>query len=397
MLASSRDVRSLATLAALACVGFASVGLGCKKEEPPAPTGPVVPPIGILELPISLRTGDQGPSGNYKIELTPSGIRLDDNALMALTDGKVPPEQVQNGVIGTLKAALTGGRARIALSINAQVPYETTALVLNTASAAGVRHASFQVRKPGGDGTHLGWMSTDNFTMTPKTDLEVKFTSVTPRPWDDFAKAWEEMHNACRGARSGSCAYVQTNVATGGNLKIVLHASGDGVNINFFRVGFSAEDLAAESQRREAAISQKKRDFLDGRMKQTDLEAELLKAEEPATQAFFQFRQSEVLASPSPVSATIRPLCGTSACGAVVSADPITLSVRVVSLIGAAFPDGSPPPALAFEMPWTEKPLNAASPMAAAAAEAAKIAAEKAAGTTEAEKAPAAPAKKKRK
>lgn len=396
MLVPARNLRSFARFAALLCIGLAGVAGGCGKDEPPAPTGPVVAPIGVLELPVSLRTADQGPSGNYKIELSPNGIRLDDNALMALSDGKVPPEQVQNGIIGALKAALTGGRARIALAVNASLPYQTTALVLNTAAAAGVRNASFQVRKPGGAGANTGWMSVDNFVMTPKTDLEVKFASVTPRPWDDFAKAWQEIHDACRSAQTGSCAYVQNNVATGGNLKIVLHASGHGVNVNFFRVGFSAEELAAESQKREAAISQKKRDFLDGRMKQTDLEAELLKAEQPATEALFQFRETEALVGPSAMSATMRPLCGTSACGAVVSADPVTLMVRVVSLIGAAFPDGTPPPVLAFEMPWTEKPLHAASPMAAAAAQAAKTAAEKAAAAAEAEKAPAAPPKKKK-
>ena len=50
------------------------------------------------------------------------------------------------------------------------------------------------------------------------------------------------------------------------------------------------------------------------------------------------------------------PLCGTRACGAVVSAESPTMMVRVVSLIGAAFADGSAAPSLAFEMPWTEKP-----------------------------------------
>jgi biopolymer transport protein ExbD len=371
-------IATRATRFAVVVLAIASAH-GCGKEEPPAPTGPVVPPIGVLELPISLRTGDQGPSGNYKVELSPSGIRVDENAVMALENGDVPAAQVQDGVIGALKSVFTGGRARIAISVNASLPYQTLAQVLNTAAAAGVRNASFQVRKPGGSGTTTGWMSVDNFAMTPKTDLEVKSANVAARPWDDFAKSWQEIYDACRTARSGSCAYVQNNVATGGNLKIVLHSSGKGVNINFFRVGFSAEALAAESQKREAEISQKKRDFLDGRMKQTDLEAELLKAEEPATQALFQYRQEEALASPSALSATLRPLCGTSACAAVVSADPTSLSVRVVSLIGAAFPDGTPAPSLAFEMPWTEKPIHAASPMAAAAAEAAKKAAEKAA------------------
>lgn len=361
----------------LAGLVVASTAWGCKKEEPLAPAGPVVPPIGVLELPVSLRTGDQGPSGNYKVELSPGGIRVDENAVMALDNGNVPAGQVQDGVIGVLKSAFSGGRARIAVSVNASLPYQTLAQVLNTAAAAGVRNASFQVRKPGGSGTTTGWLSADNFAMTPKTDLEVKFANVAVRPWDDFTKSWQEIHDACRMSRSGSCAYVQNNPATGGNLKIVLHSSGKGVNVNFFRVGFSAEQLAEESQKREAAINEKKRAFLDGRMKQMDLEAELLKAEEPASQALFQFRQDEALAAPSAISGTLRQLCGTSACGAVVSADPQTLSVRVVSLIGAAFPDGTPPPSLAFEMPWTEKPVSAASPLGAAQAEAAKKAAEK--------------------
>jgi biopolymer transport protein ExbD len=375
---------------------LAAVAIGCGKEEPPPPTGPVVAPIGVLELPVSLRSGDQGPSGNYKLELSPGGIRLEDNALMALDNGNVPADQVQNGIIPTLKAALTGGRARIALSVNASLPYQTAALVLNTAAAAGIRNASFQVRKPGGAGANIGWMSVDNFAMTAKTDLEVKSASVAPRPWDDFAKSWEPIYDACRGARTGSCAYVQTNVAQGGNLKIVLHASGHGVNINFFRVGIDPESLAAEVATREADIARKKRDFLDGRMKQMDLEAELLKAEEPASQALFQFRSEEALNGPSALSATLRPLCGTSACSAVISADANTLMVRVVSLIGAAFPDGTPPASLAFEMPWTEKPLNAASPLAAARAEAEKNAA--AAAAAEAAKAaePPRPAKKKK-
>jgi hypothetical protein len=40
----------------------------------------------------------------------------------------------------------------------------------------------------------------------------------------------------------------------------------------------------------------------------------------------------------------------------VVRAEPQTLMVRVVSLIGSAFPDGTPAPAIAFEMPWTPAP-----------------------------------------
>jgi hypothetical protein len=71
----------------------------------------------------------------------------------------------------------------------------------------------------------------------------------------------------------------------------------------------------------------------------------------PATEASFQFRATEALTNPSPVSATLKPLCGTSACGVFVTAEKTTLFVRVASFLGAAFPDGTPAPIVAFELP----------------------------------------------
>ncbi len=197
------------------------------------------------------------------------------------------------------------------------------------------------------------------FQTTPRTDDEVKFASVDPRKWDDFTALWEGMHNACRTAQSGSCAYVPTEPARGGSLKIVLHASGQGVNLDFFRVGLSPEELAAEEKARDAARAQAKEDVVQGRAAQKDLVAELTEGA-PASEALFQFRATEAVQAPSALTQVMQPLCGPRACGAVVSADSNTLSVRVVSLIGAAFAEGSVAPALAFELPWTEKPKHAA-------------------------------------
>lgn len=330
------------------------VALGCGKDDGKGADAPLPPALGVLELPVSLRTGDPAPGGSYKVEANPSELRVDGKVIVPLTDGRVPAAEQQGGVVGALKSAFGGGRAELALHLHSTLPYETTALVLNTAASAGVRNASFQVRKPGGT-PDTGWIAVKGFSTTPRTDQEVPLPAVTPRKWDDFTVAWQAVYDACRMARTGSCAYVQTNVAQGGNLKIVLHASGRGVNLNFHRVGFSAEELAAEKQKRESELGEKKRAFLDGRMKQLDLEAELLEGD-PATEALFQFRAEEALNLPSALSSTLGPLCGTGACGAVVSADSNTLMVRVMSLIGAAFPDGTPAPSLAFELPWTEKP-----------------------------------------
>ena len=43
----------------------------------------------------------------------------------------------------------------------------------------------------------------------------------------------------------------------------------------------------------------------------------------------------------------------------MVAADSITPMLNVVTLLAAAFPDGTPMPAIAFEQPWTERPKPA--------------------------------------
>ena len=127
------------------------------------------------------------------------------------------------------------------------------------------------------------------------------------------------------------------------------------MNLNFERVGLSPEELATEEKERKAKLADHKEDVIQGRMKQTDLEKELTEGD-PASDASFQFRGREAVDPPSTITQVMQPLCGTRACGAVVSAESPTMMVRVVSLIGAAFADGTAAPTLAFEMPWTEKP-----------------------------------------
>jgi hypothetical protein len=242
--------------------------------------------------------------------------------------------------------------------VHSGVPYETLALILRTAAQAGVREVAFQVRKAGAS-TESGYMLVKGLQTTPRSDEAVAIAAVDSRNWDEMATQWQAMYDACRTSQTGSCAYVPGTISKGGELKIVLHASGQGVNLNFFRVGLPPEQLAAEEQAREADLAKKKEDFLQGRSDKGDLEA-ALEDGTPVGEAMFQFRAQDALSAPSAVTETLKPLCGTRACGAVVSADPQTLSVRVLSLIGAAYADGAAPPVLAFEEPWTEKPKPAA-------------------------------------
>jgi hypothetical protein len=84
---------------------------------------------------------------------------------------------------------------------------------------------------------------------------------------------------------------------------------------------------------------------------------EILLLGEPSEYALFQFRYQEALKKTgSAIGATIAPLCGSTRCGILISADRFTPIVRVTSMMGAAFPDGRQAPAYAFEMPWTPRP-----------------------------------------
>jgi biopolymer transport protein ExbD len=312
---------------------------GEKKDEAAPPSGPIV---GVLELPVSLRTSAPAPADAHDLEISPTEIHVAGQPVMMLANGVVAASDRQGNELPKLAAALkTPMRSRIALSASAQVPYETVVLVLQTAKSNGIRGVSFKVRPPGGS-TTTGFLELDDFQVQPKSksDEEVQLQSVAVRPWSDFVTRWEEVQTGCRGAMSGSCAFKPEKVAEGGNLKIILHTAGQGVNVDFFRVGAPPP---------EAEKPKEKVKMIEG-VKAMDIVADVEQAP-PATEASFQFRATEALANPSPVSATVKPVCGTSACGVFVTAEKTTLLVRVVSLLGAAFPDGTPAPIVAFELP----------------------------------------------
>jgi len=324
--------------------------LGCGQEEPP-PTPPSQPALGPLELPVSLRAADAAPVDYYACEITPGDLRFDGATLLTLAGGRVEPADRDAAGLPALQKRLRASpRPRLAITAHAMGRYETLALVLQSASGAGIRQISLRVRKSGA-GAELGWLSPGAFQVTAATPGEMVLANVAPRAWDDFTAAWEAMQAACSsGSQTGGCGSVHSNVAAGGKLKLILRAKGQGLNLEFQRVGLGAQERAAEEKQRKARLAAHKEDVIQGRMAKTDLEKEMLGGP-PATEASFQFRASEALTSPSVLSAVMRPLCADSPCGAVVSAEPITPLVRVVSLIGAAFPDGSSLPSLAFEMP----------------------------------------------
>ncbi len=312
-------------------------------------------PLADMELPVSLRNADAPPTGSRQIEATGEQLRIDGTPVVALDKGKVTDADKRDGTIPKLSSLLgSNPRSTIALRLGANVPYETVALVLNTAKKAGVMNAAFQVRETGAS-PKTGWLNADNFVMSSKADDVPPIQGVKERTWDDFTAHWQEIHDGCRTAQSGNCAYVDGVFAKGGVLKIELFASGRGINVDFYRCGLTPEQERAEEHAWAQQLATKKEDFLQGRISRDDM-VDILLNGDPSTQALFQFRYAEALKGPSALQRTIAPICQGERCGVVVTADPISPVVRVVNMIGAAFPDGTPAPAFAFEMPWTKKP-----------------------------------------
>ncbi|MFI5306140.1 MAG: hypothetical protein ACHQ53_02235 [Polyangiales bacterium] len=349
-----------------ATVLLAWIALGCHRDGDKAAAGAsaadeVGRPLADMELPVSLRNSDVAPTNERKIEATTEQLRIDGTPVIALDKGKVADADKSDGTIPKLSAQLASPmKSTIALRLAANVPYETMALVLNTAKKAGINNAAFQVRATGIT-SKPGWLVADGFVMSSKADDLPPIQGVKQRTWDDFTAKWQEVHDACRTAVTGNCAYVDATFAKGGTLKIELMASGRGINIDFYRRGLTPAQEQAEEKAWAAQLAAKKEDFLQGRISRDDMVDILVKGD-PSTQALFQFRYEEALKGPSALSRTMAPMCHTERCGVVMTADSISPVVRIVNIIGGAFPDGSMMPSLAFEMPWTKKPKPLVTP-----------------------------------
>lgn len=360
MFALSRSPRSLTVLI---LVSWLAAGCSYFKGDDKAAPGAsaadeVGRPLNDMELPVSLRRGDPQPSDAHQIEVTTEQLRLAGKPIIALDNGKVIDADKANGLIPKLEAALKSpSHASLALRLQANLPYNTLALILNSAKSAGVMNAAFQVREVG-NSNKTGWLNADGYVMSSKADDLPNIPSVTPKTWESFTGKWGQVTQACRSAPTGNCAYADSNFARGGTLKIELFSSGRGINVDFYQRGLSPDQEKEEEKKRAKELAKKKEDFLQGRISHDDMVTFLLLGD-PATQALFQFRYQEALSAPSSLTGTMEPMCHHDKCGVVVAADEVSPLVRVLSMMGAAFPDGTPAPAYAFEMPWTKKiPAN---------------------------------------
>lgn len=332
--------RRALSLAILSSLTGAIVFVACGQTQEEAAPVDTTPIVGALEIPISRNHEDNQPGNAARIEISPSELRLDSRPVVSLDNGRVADAELADSVITKLRQGLTSGSRRsAALWVNANVPYITLARVMKTLHAANVREASFAVRR-GTTGPESGFMTLTRWRVVPSGNEPVVFESPA-RPWSDFVDHWREMYESCRAGQYIDCDGTPRNIAQGGDLQVTLWARGQGMKVTFLQTNPPAEGEAPPQPRGPALI-------------------EGVRAPPPAeevdlgpiiSEGAFNFRHQESVAENSALSATIQPVCGNTACQVVVDGDATTPSMRILSMIGAAYANGFTEPDLAFRMP----------------------------------------------
>lgn len=318
-----------------------AISAACGGEE----VKPDLPPIlGTLELPISHRSSGTEPQDATRVEIGTTEIRIDGETALKLENGKTLPADAQGGVLTALKGKL-GSKRVLAISTHAATPYVTLAQVLNTGLSAGAKEIAFKVRKQGTN-TDTGWLVVKQNHFVESAE-DGKFAEGDLPAWDSFTKVWEDAVDACQVSQRGDCGYKPLAKATGGKLDLMLRARGTGLALRFRQTGVPVP-TEAEAAAAAAAQKPKKAEMLDG-VKAAPAAEEV--PPEPSTEHVFTLRADQATVAPSPVSGIMKTVCGSMACPAVVDADNLSMSGRVIALIGAAYPDGSPEPKLAWVLP----------------------------------------------
>ena len=342
---------SLRRVALAAC---ALIACACGKEEGKPDTAAR---LGVLELPIAHRTEDAPPGNAAQLEITPGALLVEGEEVLPLDKGKLPASELAGYDIGKLKRTLAGKPA-LAISVYSATPYATLARVVHSALSAGIEGLTFKVRRPNAT-SKTGWLTIPRSHFTEAAD-DGKFAEADLLPWDSFGGAWEESLAACQVSAKADCGYRPISKAQGGKLDMLLRVRGSGIALRFRQAGAAPQATVGAGLHEQVARAgsrklddkpkrRKRAELLDGVSGSAARDPEA--PPEPSTEHVFTLRGDQATADPSPVTGIVRPVCGGVSCPVVLDAEGISMSGQVLGLLGAAFPDGSPAPRVAWVLP----------------------------------------------
>lgn len=333
---------SLAAAIAIACGGG-------EAEGPPIDTTPIV---GVMEVPISFRNDGTAPTDALRIEANQRELRLESVPIYQLERGRIPAAEFTPDGPTKLTAAIHAApaRSRAAITFHAMVGYGTLARTIQALTQSGYREISIAVRPltTGSPPAAVSWLpiSSPLIGAAGEPHLDPATYGGGTRAWTDFQPAWEETYGACRAAGDRvyiDCDPVPLAFAEGGFLQVMLFARGQALQLHFLRVGGEPIPDPMEAAQRGPAMIEGVRRDVPGAGEEVP--------PTPDDDGVFSFRAEAATTAESPISAATRPVCGAQACQTVIEGDEETPVMRIVSFLGAAFPNGSTPPQLIFRLP----------------------------------------------
>ncbi len=331
--------RALVTVLGPALAG-ALLFAACGGEDEEAAPLDTTDHVGLFEIPISRNNQAPRPSNATRIEISPTELRLDYRPILALERGRPADAEVADHVITKLRQEITGAAARrqAAIRVHASVPYLTFVEVLNTLHSAGLRDVVVAVRTLGANPTEA-FMQWPHFTVVPAGNESPTFEGP-PIPWDEFVASWREVYEACRAGQYIDCDGPYSNTAQGGDLEMELWTRGQGMKVSFRQINPPAPEATggrpALIEGVAAAPAAPTEEELEGT---------------PATEGAFNVRHQESTAENSALSTMVAPVCADSQCRAIFVTDATTPTMRVISFVGATFPNGTERPQVAFRIP----------------------------------------------
>ncbi len=324
----------------LAGLAGATLFVACGGEEATEEPVDTTDHVGLFEIPISRNNQATAPRDAVRVEISPTELRLNYRPVLTLERGRPADAEVADHVITKLRQEITGGAARgqAALRIHANVPYLTLVEVLNTLHSAGLRDVLVSVRTLGANPTEA-WMQFPHFQVVPEGGEAPTFEG-RPIPWDEFVAVWRNVYEACRAGQYIDCDGPYASTAQGGDLEMELWTRGQGMKVSFRQINAPA---AAPSGGGGVAM-------IEG-VAAAPAPAGELEEEPPATEGAFNVRHQESTSENSALSTMVAPVCADSQCRAIFITDATTPSMRVISFLGATFPNGTERPQVAFQIP----------------------------------------------
>lgn len=333
--------RRVLVIALAASLVSAFVLVACGEEEPAGPEVDNTPIVGLFEMPISRNNQATEPQNALRLDISPTLMRLNGTKVLDLDNGRPAEGEVADHIVTKLRDQITGGaaRERTALTIHASVPYSTLAQVLNTLQSTNMRQVAFAVRTLG-ESPQQGWMPLTNWRVAPTAD-DVEFEGRAPT-WSAFTEHWREVYDACRAGRYIDCDGPYSSVAEGGDLGMELWTRGQGMKVTF-RQANAPEPEEGGGGGGPALI--------EGVGAPTPAPSGEEAEPPPATQGVFTVRHQEATQEESALSNMVAPVCADATCFATVVTDAGTASMRVLSMLGGVFPNGTQAPQLVFVLP----------------------------------------------